>query len=90
MKRSSPSRFNSAAAAPYAGENQYQKSVTGVRSVTSNEGSCRELERVELALVLEDGHEVSRQLIERQQEAWRHIMRVSPEVVKRLTDPAVQ
>lgn len=70
--------------------NRTQKSVTGVRSVTSNEGRCRELERVELALVLEDGHEVSRQLIERQQEAWRHIMRVSPEVVKRLTDPAVQ
>ena len=70
--------------------NRTQKSVTGVRSVTSNEGSCRELERVELALVLEDGHEVSRQLIERQQEAWRHIMRVSPEVVKRLTDPAIQ
>jgi hypothetical protein len=70
--------------------NRTQKSVTGLRSTTSNEGSCRTVEREEVALVLEDGNEVSRKLIEQQREAWRNIMRISPEVVKRLTDPAVQ
>jgi hypothetical protein len=70
--------------------NRRQKSVTGVRRTTSNEGSCRDVERIEVDLVLEDGNEVSRQLVEKQRDAWRHIMRVSPEVVKRLTDPALQ
>ena len=70
--------------------NRTQQSVTGVRSTTSNEGSCRELERVETALVLEDGNDVSRKLVEKQREAWRQIMQVSPEVIKRLTDPALQ
>lgn len=70
--------------------NRAGKSVTGVRSTTSNEGSCREVERVEVNLVLEDGNEVSQALTEKQRDAWRQLMRVSPDVVKRLTDPAVQ
>ena len=70
--------------------NRAQKSVTGLRSTTSSEGSCRAVEREEVDLVLEDGNEVSRKLSEKQREAWRNIMRISPEVVKRLTDPAVQ
>ena len=70
--------------------NRTRKSVTGVRSTTSNEGSCREVEREEVDLVLEDGNDVSRKLTEKQREAWRNIMRISPDVVRRLTDPAVQ
>jgi len=70
--------------------NRIQKTVTGVRSTTSNEGSCREVEREEVDLTLEDGNEVSRKLTQKQQEAWRNIMRISPDVVRRLTDPALQ
>jgi hypothetical protein len=63
------------------------QSVTGVRSTTSSEGSCRTAERIERRLVLEDGNEVSRRLDEKQREAWLRIVRVSPAILQKLTAP---
>jgi hypothetical protein len=66
------------------------KSVTAVRSTTSNEGSCRAVERREDRLTLEDGNEVSKKLLERQREAWRRIVQVSPATIRRLAEPAAK
>lgn len=66
------------------------KSVTGVRSTTSNEGSCRAFERHEVQLVLEDGNEVADRLAAKQRDAWRQIMKVSPVTLRRLTGPAAE
>jgi hypothetical protein len=66
------------------------RSVTGVRSTTSNEGSCRAFERLETALVLEDGNAVAEKLAARQRDAWRQIMKVSPATLKKLAEPAVE
>jgi putative peptidoglycan binding protein len=65
-----------------------EKSVTGVRSMTSNEGSCRAFERQEVQLVLEDGNAVAERLAARQRDAWRQIVRVSPVTLRKLTGPA--
>jgi len=65
-----------------------EKSVTGVRRTTSNEGSCRAFERREAQLVLEDGNEVAGKLAARQRDAWRQILKVSPVTLRRLTGPA--
>jgi hypothetical protein len=63
------------------------KSLTGIRSMTSNEGSCRAFERQEIRLVLADGNEVAGKLAARQREAWRQIMKVSPAALRKLAEP---
>jgi hypothetical protein len=63
-------------------------SVTAVRSMTSNEGSCRAFERSETHFVLEDGNDVAERLAARQRDAWRQIMKVSPETLRKMTEPA--
>ena len=64
-----------------------EKSLTGVRSTTSNEGSCRAFERRETQLVLEDGNTVAEKLAAQQRDAWRQIMKVSPATLRKLTEP---
>ena len=66
------------------------KSLTGVRSTTSNEGSCRAFERREAHLVLEDGNRVVEKLASQQRDAWRQIMKVSPAALRKLTEPPAE
>jgi putative peptidoglycan binding protein len=66
------------------------RSVTAIRRTTSDEGSCRTVERFESILVLEDGSAVSERLIDMQREAWRRIVQVSPATIRRLTEPATK
>ena len=64
--------------------------MTGVRSTTSNEGSCRAFERREVQLVLEDGNQVAERLAAKQRDAWRQILKVSPVTLRKLTGPATE
>ncbi|HVH29834.1 MAG TPA: peptidoglycan-binding domain-containing protein [Vicinamibacterales bacterium] len=62
-------------------------SVTSVQRTNSDAGSCREVQRLENNLVLDDGNGVSQRLAEKQQEAWRRIVQISPATIRRLTEP---
>jgi hypothetical protein len=63
------------------------RSLTAMRRTTTSEGSCREIARVETRLILGDGNDVSRQLIDKQREAWRRIVQISPATIRRLAEP---
>jgi hypothetical protein len=63
------------------------QSVTSVVRTTSRQGSCVAAEPVERTLVLEDGNAVSLKLAERQREAWRRLVQLSPAMIGKLTAP---
>jgi hypothetical protein len=67
--------------------NRAAGTVASRQRTTSEEGSCRQVDRVENNLVLEDGNAVSQRLVEAQREAWRRIVQISPATIKRLTAP---
>jgi hypothetical protein len=60
------------------------RAVVAARTTTSTEGSCVSAEPVDATLVLEDGNEVARRMTEKQREAWRRIVQVSPATIRRL------
>lgn len=62
--------------------NKVQKSVTGIRSTTSTEGVCKELDKTEKHLILTDGFEVAQRLRRKQKETWLQLMQVSPDLFK--------
>ncbi|MBZ5513960.1 MAG: peptidoglycan-binding protein [Acidobacteriia bacterium] len=57
--------------------NRLQKSVTGIRSTTSNEGACKALDLTEKHLVLTDGFKVYWELREQRLKRQRDLLRIS-------------
>ena len=58
-----------------------QKSASGIRSTTSSDAACKELDRGEKYLVLADGFDVYARLQKAQLAKWRELMLASPELL---------
>ena len=61
--------------------NRLQKSVTGIRSTTSNEGACKALDLTEKHLVLTDGFKVYWELSQQRLKRRRELLRMSPQLL---------
>ncbi len=64
--------------------NRLNKSVTGTRSTISDEGLCKGLDRGEKHLVLVDGFEITRNLMEDLQKKRGDLIQISPSLLKKL------
>jgi hypothetical protein len=62
--------------------NRLSKSVTGTRSTISDEGLCKGLDKGEKHLVLVDGFEITRNLMEDLQKKRRDLIQISPSLLK--------
>lgn len=63
-----------------------QKAASGIRSTTATDGPCKGMDQSEKYLVLADGFDVYWRLQNAQQQKWRELMLVSPELLKSLED----
>jgi hypothetical protein len=68
--------------------NRLQKSVTAIRSTTSNDGMCSGTDRAEKYLVLTDGFKVYWELEQERREKWREITKISPDLLNVLESQA--
>lgn len=66
--------------------NRIQKSVTGVRSTISTEGSCKGMEAKDLFMTLADGVKVYSQLLEKQRKNSQKLLLITPEAAKALEE----
>lgn len=62
--------------------NRAQKSITGIRSTTSNEDTCKAIDRSEKHLVMTKGFKVYWELEQARQKKWRELLQISPELIK--------
>jgi Putative peptidoglycan binding domain len=64
--------------------NRAQKSVTGIRSMTSTQGDCKGIDNTEKYMVLSDGFEVYWQQELERRKKWRNTLLISPTLLRRL------